>query len=52
MDEAEEVGPAAEEDKADADADEEADDEPEPEVDDAADVDDRSTVALDRVTEA
>jgi hypothetical protein len=50
VDEAEEVDPAAEEDEADAD--EDAADEPEPEVDDAADVDDKSTVALDRVTEA
>ena len=48
----EEVEPADDE-EADADADEEADeDEPETEVDAAADVDERSTVALDRVTEA
>lgn len=50
----EEVEPADDEEAdADADADEEAnEDEPETEVDEAADVDERSTVALDRVTEA
>ena len=52
MEDAEEVDSAAEE-EAEADADDEADDdEPEPEVDDAEDVDERSMVALDRVTEA
>ena len=52
VDAAEEVDPATEE-EAEAVADDEADDdEPEPEVGDAEDVDDRSMVALDRVTEA
>jgi len=52
VEDAEEVDSAAEE-EAEADADDEADDdEPEPEVDDAEDVDERSMVALDRVTEA
>jgi len=52
VDAAEEVDPATEE-EAEAVADDEADDdEPEPEVDDAEDVDERSMVALDRVTEA